>query len=245
MNLFGDNIRLDRMSAMFKTHEISDKTQKHLTKVYGNVMMCALVCAAAMWINAHTILSGFFVTILTTLGMGYLMYKVSSPYLSEGERMGYMWAVAFSMGFLVGPAMHHIAEVHPGIISTALAITGVMFASFSAISIYSKRRSFLFLGSLITSMISCMLMYRFTCWITGFGSSIDTLGYLLFTLFIACMYVIYDTQMIIERCETYGDRDVPKHTLILFMDLFDLFIKIVQVLLELQDKKDKKKKRDD
>merc|ERR1711988_349249 len=68
--------------------------------------------------------------------------------------------------------------------------------------------------------------------------------YLLLTLFIACMYVIYDTQMIIERCETYGERDVPKHTMILFCDLLDLFIKIVQLLLEMQENDKKKKKRD-
>merc|ERR1711988_822851 len=137
-----------------------------------------------------------------------------------------------------------IAEFDSSIITTAVAITGVMFASFSAISIFSKRRSFLFLGSLITSLVSCMMMYRFMCWITGYGSSIHSMGYLLCSLFVACAYVVYDTQMIIERCETYGERDVPKHTMILFMDLFDLFIKIVQLLLELQKEDKKKKKRD-
>jgi FtsH-binding integral membrane protein len=77
---------------------------------------------------------------------------------------------------------------------------------------------------------------------TGYGSSIHSFGYIMVSLLIACMYVIYDTQMIIERCETYGERDVPKHTMILFLDLFDLFIKIVQVLLELQAQDEKKKK---
>ena len=205
-------------------------------------MMCALVCAAGMWINAHTVLSGFFVSLLVMAGMGYMSYKISMPHASEGERMGYMWALAFSMGYLVGPGMHAIANINPEIITTAVAITGVMFASFSAISIFSKRRSFLFLGSLITSIVSCMLIYRFMSWITGYGSSIESLGYLMVSLFVACMYVIYDTQMIIERCESFGERDVPKHTMILFLDLFDLFIKIVRVLLELQEKKDKKKK---
>merc|ERR1711988_693102 len=178
------------------------------------------------------------------MGMGYLSYKVSNQYMPEKERMGYMWALAFSMGFLVGPAMHHIMEMDSSIIMNAVAITGIMFASFSAISIYSKRRSYLFLGGIISSLVSCMLMYRFFSWITGYGSSIYGMGYLMVSLLVACLYIVYDTQMIIERCETYGERDVPKHTLILFMDLFDLFIKIVQVLLELQKEDKKKKKRD-
>ena len=238
-----DNIPLDRVKAMFKIEDISDKTQKHLTKVYSNVMICALICAAAMWLNAHTVFNGFFMSILVMMGMGYLGYKVSDTNMHETERMGYMWAMAFSLGFHVGPAMHHIVEIDSSIIMNAAAITGIMFASFSAISIFSKRRSYLFLGSLITSIVSCMMIYNFTCWISGYGSSIHSLGYLLLSLFVACIYVIYDTQMIIERCEMYGERDVPKHTMILFLDLFDLFIKIVQVLLELQSQDDKKKKR--
>lgn len=159
--------------------------------------------------------------------------------------MGWMWAMAFSLGFLVGPAMHMVAEVNPAILYNAFAITAIMFASFSAIAIFSKRRSYLFLGGIISSIISCLFMYRLMSWITGYGSSFYGMPYLLLTLFIACMYVIYDTQMIIERCETYGERDVPKHTMILFCDLLDLFIKIVQLLMELEKNKDKKKKRND
>ena len=58
-------------------------------------------------------------------------------------------------------------------------------------------------------------------------------------LFVACLYVIYDTQLIIERAER-GEKDVPKHSMILFIDLFELFIKIVQVLIKLSE--DNKKK---
>jgi hypothetical protein len=125
-----------------------------------------------------------------------------------------------------------------------LSISMILFASFSAISIFSKRRSYLFLGGIISTLVSCMMMYRFFSWITGYGYAAYGMGYLMISLFVACMYIIYDTQMIIERAEVFGEKDVPKHTMILFMDLFDLFIKIVQLLLELQ-KSDKKKKRDD
>merc|ERR1712178_169015 len=100
------------------------------------------------------------------MGMGYLMYQVSSSYKPENERMGYMWALAFCLGFLVGPAMHQIVELDPSIIMNAVFITGVMFASFTAVSLYSKRRSYLFLGGIISSLISAMFMYRLFSWIT-------------------------------------------------------------------------------
>lgn len=242
---FSDNVRLDRLSAMFKTSDISEKTQRHLTKVYFNVMGCALICAAAMWVNAHTVFTGFFSSILVMMGMGYLSYKISSPYMAETERMGYMWALAFGLGFLAGPAIHLIADFDPSIVTKATAITGIMFSCFSCISIFSKRRSYLFLGSLATSIISCMLMYRFICWISGQSSPMESMAYIMLSLLIACMYVIYDTQMIIERCEVFGERDVPKHTMILFLDLFDLFIKVIRVLLEMQKNEEKKKKNKD
>ena len=54
------------------------------------------------------------------------------------------------------------------------------------------------------------------------------------------MFVIFDTQMIIEQSER-GIRPVAGHAMELFMDLFRLFMKIIQVLLELQEDKKKKK----
>jgi FtsH-binding integral membrane protein len=75
-----------------------------------------------------------------------------------------------------------------------------------------------------------MLIYSLLGWFMG---SAGGLGFIMVGLFVACLYIIYDTQMIVEQSER-GDRDVPSHTMKLFFDLFDLFIKIVRVLLELQ-----------
>jgi len=105
--------------------------------------------------------------------------------------MGYMWALAFFLGFLVGPAMHHIADVDPSILINAVVITSIMFASFSAISLYSNRRSYLFLGGIISSLVSCMFWFRMMGYM--FGYSTHGMPYLLLSLFVACMYIIYDT----------------------------------------------------
>merc|ERR1712146_732965 len=171
----------------------------------------------------------------------YLSYKVAISNETEQMRMGYMWALAFFLGFLVGPAMHHIADIHPSILINAVAITSIMFACFSAISLYSKQRSYLFLGGIISSMLSCMFWWRLGGWL--FGYSVYGMPYLLCSLFVACIYIVYDTQMIVFKCEQYNVRDVPTDTMTLFMDLFDLFIKIVQLLLEMQENEKKKKKR--
>lgn len=144
------------------------------------------------------------------------------------------------MGYLVGPFMHYMMEVNPKIIFQALLYTASAFTSFSAIALFSKRRSMLFLGGIIATMIQCMILYRLMGWLTGYGSF--GLGYMMVSLFIACIFIIYDTQIIIERAER-GHKDVPAHTMMLFVDLFDLFIKILQILKELNKDKDDDRRR--
>ena len=172
------------------------------------------------------------------------MSKVSNVYEDERTRMGYLWALAFCMGFLVGPLMHHLAEFEPSILINAVFCTTIVFGSFTAMALFTKRRSMLFLGSIISSLVSCMFWYRTMSWMFGYskyGMGHMNMVYLMVSLFMTCLYIIYDTQMIIEKAER-GDKDVPSHTMTLFMDLFDLFIKIVQLLMKLSE--DDKKKKD-
>jgi FtsH-binding integral membrane protein len=154
--------------------------------------------------------------------------------------MGFLAALAFQMGFLVGPAMHVLVEIHPQLVIQALLYTGASFTSFSLISLLSKRRSFLFLGGIIMTMLQAMFLYRIMGWLTGYGTF--GLTYLMFGLLIACLYIIYDTQIIVERAER-GDKDVPTHTMMLFVDLFELFIRILQILIKLNEDKDNDRRR--
>ena len=101
------------------------------------------------------------------------------------------------------------------------------FGSFSAVSLFSQRRSFLFLGGIIASMAQAMMLYHLVGWMMG-GSAFG-LGYLMCTLFMTCLWIIFDTQVIVEQAER-GNRNVAAHTLKLFMDLFRLFIEILRIL---------------
>jgi FtsH-binding integral membrane protein len=127
----------------------------------------------------------------------------------------------------------------------AFLYTACAFTSFSALALFSKRRSYLFLGGIILTMIQAMALYRLFSWLFGYQAHFNML-YIMGGLLSACLYVIYDTQVIIERAER-GDKDEISHALTLFLDLFDLFIKILRVLMELQkrqeeDNRNKKRK---
>lgn len=87
-----------------------------------------------------------------------------------------------------------------------------------------------------------MFLYSLCSWIFGYRASFHNLPYLLVGLLVACLYVIYDTQLVIERAER-GEKDEIMHAMMLFIDLFDLFIKILRILIELQKKEEEKKKQ--
>ena len=201
-----------------------------------------------MYLNAVTVLTGFMWTFASLILMSYCIYKVVNVYENEQTRIGYLWAISFFMGFMVGPVIHHLAEFEPMILVQAISYTTIMFGCFTAISLFSKRRSYLFLGGIISSIVSCMFWYRTLSWLFGYSGYYSEFGmvYMMGALFVACLYVIYDTQMIIEQAER-GHKDVPTHTLTLFMDLFDLFIRIIQILIKLseENKKRDRKRRDD
>ena len=109
--------------------------------------------------------------------------------------MGYLWALSFSMGFLVGPVMHQLAEFEPMILIQAVSYTSIIFGSFSAIALFSRRRSYLFLGGIISSLVSSLMWYRIISWMFGskYGFNAESIVYMMVGLFIACLYIIYDT----------------------------------------------------
>ena len=73
------------------------------------------------------------------------------------------------------------------------------------------------------------------------GANAFGIGYLMCGLFMACLWIIFDTQVIVEQSER-GYNNVADHAMRLFMDLFELFIKILRILQELENDKKKKKK---
>jgi hypothetical protein len=61
-------------NALFSMGDISPKTQQHLSQVYRTLMASAASCVLGMYINSAFVVTGFFITILAIVAMGYLMY---------------------------------------------------------------------------------------------------------------------------------------------------------------------------
>merc|ERR1719322_978407 len=100
-------------------------------------------------------------------------------------------------------------------------------------ALFSKRRSFMFLGGIAMTIFQGMMFYRFFGFLTGMGG--QGLVYLMIMLFVDCCFLIYHTQLIIEKSER-NMADVPTDTMNLFLELFKLFVRILRILLEMSDK---------
>ena len=186
---FGNGSNWD-LSTILSMKDVSDKTRAHLTRVYTSLLTTSGCCAIGMWINATIMLQGFIAMIGFMIAMGYGVYQVRNPANSENMQMMFLFLIAFSMGFMVGPGINQIAAVNPDILIQAVLYTTGAFGSFSAVSLFSQRRSFLFLGGIIMTMVQAMFMFRLVGWLMG---SAFGLGYLMCGLFITCLWIIFDT----------------------------------------------------
>ena len=105
------------------------------------------------YLNSRFLMEGIIYTIVSIVILGYCGYQVANRQNLEDTRKAFLYGITFFMGFLIGPAMHMINVIEPQILTQALVYTGSSFASFSGVALLSRRRSFLFLGSIIATLL--------------------------------------------------------------------------------------------
>ena len=148
-----------KLSTIFEMKDVSEKTRAHLTRVYSTLLTATGTCALGMFLNATFVMEGF-IMMMGFIGiMGYCIYQVNNSSNSENTQIIYMLGIALSMGLLSGPGINQFAAVKPELLMQAVLYSMGAFGSFSAVSLFSQRRSFLFLGGIISTMMSVMVMY--------------------------------------------------------------------------------------
>ncbi|XP_009881467.1 PREDICTED: bax inhibitor 1 [Charadrius vociferus] len=236
MNVFDRNINFD---ALFKFSHISASTQEHLKRVYASFALCMFVAAMGAYINVVTHLFQF--SLLTGLGaLGLMAWLTATPHSRETEqkRLGMLAGFAFLTGTNLGPLLEICVSINPSIVPTAFLGTATIFACFSLSALYARRRSFLYLGGFLLSGLTLMLLSSV---VNAFvGSTWLFTANLYLGLMIMCGFVLFDTQLIIEKAES-GDKDYIWHCVDLFVDFANIFRKLLMILGMTENKKKEKK----
>uniref|UniRef100_A0A8C5QHY1 Uncharacterized protein n=1 Tax=Leptobrachium leishanense TaxID=445787 RepID=A0A8C5QHY1_9ANUR len=134
---------LDRninFNALLKFSHISHSTQQHLKRVYSSFAICMLVAAAGAYVNVVLqLLQGSFLSFAGSLGM--MIWLMCTPHSQETEkkRLGILAGFAFFSGVGLGPVLNLCISINPS-------------------ALYAQRRRFLFLGGILLSALSLLLL---------------------------------------------------------------------------------------
>ncbi|KAK2356340.1 bax inhibitor [Trifolium repens] len=219
--------------------QISPIVQNHIKRVYFT--LCCAIAASAVGAFLHVLwnIGGF----LTTLAcFGTMIWLLSTPPFEEQKRVYLLMASALFQGASIGPLIDLAIVIDSSLILTAFVATSLAFACFSAAALVARRREYLYLGGLLSSGLSILMLLHFAS--SVFGGSIAIFKFeLYFGLLVFVGYIVVDTQEIIERAH-FGDLDYVKHALTLFTDLAAIFVRILVILMKnAAEKNERKKKR--
>eukprot|EP00871_Galdieria_phlegrea_P006079 jgi/Galph1/959/GphlegSOOS_G5654.1 len=234
------------MSTLFSTwNSTSDKlpvrVKEHIKQVYSNLVVAAALCCVGLVFNSYTALGYTSLWKLVTLLFVVANTMMFRTLENLRIRSYLFFGLSFAFGCGAGPLVDLVIEVEPSLLYWVASATLIVFLCFSGAAIVAERKSYLYLGSLLSVAVSGLL------WLSIFSFLIpSSLQFILQTyvgLLVFAGYVLYDTQMMIERAYS-GVSDSIADAMMLFTDLYGIFVRILVIMLKnSQDKSKEKKKR--
>lgn len=222
-----------KLSTVCDFSHLSERTQAHLKRVYSTLLLMMIVAGAAAYehIYYQWISGGFWSLLLSLVALGVVGFTNKK---NEPLRFGSLLAFAALQGLSLGPLLTFAISVDAGIVPTAFLGTAIVFGCLSLCALRTTDRGFLYLGGMLSSGLSLLLilsLLSFAFRATWMFNIQLYLGLLVF-----CGYVLFDTQLVIEK-RNMGDDDFIWHSVDLFIDFIAIFVRIV-ILLTKKSKKD-------
>ncbi|NXI94265.1 BI1 inhibitor, partial [Psophia crepitans] len=208
MNVFDRNINFD---ALFKFSHISASTQEHLKRVYASFALCMFVAATGAYINVVTRFFQF--SFLTGLGaLGLMIWLTATPHSRETEqkRLGMLAGFAFLTGRWA-PRAAPLSPAGPRAQGRVGGGPQLQTGSSDTALCPSRHQPGAPPGNLAVTGLSPSNV-----------PSPPSQANLYLGLMIMCGFVLFDTQLIIEKAES-GDKDYIWHCIDLFLDFVNIF----------------------
>ncbi|KAH9488945.1 Bax inhibitor 1 [Bulinus truncatus] len=227
------------LPALFNFDHLEGGVQTHLKNVYSCLSLGMLSAALGAYAHFWTGLGQwYFVTGLVSIGL--ILWLASTRHSKEnlGKRVGIFGAFTFTAGISLGPLLDLVIGIEPSIVSTALAGTAVIFICFTLAALLTKERIFLYMGGMLFTALSWLTLASFLN--IFFGSQIIFNVYIYGILLVFSAFVLFDTQLIVEK-KRRGDDDFVWHAFDLFLDAVQIFRALLVILAKKED--DKKRRR--
>uniref|UniRef100_A0A7S0YQH9 Bax inhibitor 1 n=1 Tax=Hemiselmis tepida TaxID=464990 RepID=A0A7S0YQH9_9CRYP len=224
-------------NALGKFDSITPAVQQHLMRVYACLSTGLMCLALGVYMDGKHHVSGTMTQVLL-LGMIFALTMIKDLY----NRLAIFHAVGLLMGCNLGPLVNQVAAFRPDIVMTAAMGTCTIFACFSAAAMVAKRREFLYLGGMLSSAISMLFAARFLNMIMGGALSSGLFAVELYGgLCMFMLYVVFDTQMIIE--DAHNRRgDFVEHAMKLLTDFVAIFVRLLVILTQNAEKRERRER---
>jgi len=222
--------------------KLEKPVRDHLKNVYGCLTLSTISAGVGAYIHMYTeLLSAGLLTVLGSLGLLIALMVTPDNGKNSGLRMGYLFGFSFFAGMGMGPLLETVIAINPSIIVTALMGTVVIFGSFSLSAIFAERGRWLYLGGTLMTLLSSLLLLSLAN--VFFGSYMIFQIHLYLGLLLMCGFVLYDTQLIIEK-RRHGNKDFVTHALDLFIDFIGIFKRLLIILSQKEQQQQKRNRRD-
>ncbi|XP_053684721.1 bax inhibitor 1 [Sabethes cyaneus] len=219
--------------------KLEPSVRHHLSKVYGCLTATCAAATVGSMIHLRGIYEAGFLSALISLGLILGLIFTPDNGKNFNLRFGLLMGFGAFTGHSLGLLLEQVIYIDPAIVVTALVGTTTIFTCLSAAALLAKRGKYLFLGGILMSTLSAMalislgnLMFR-SYFIQGLNLYIG--------LAVMAGFVLYDTQMILEK-HRMGSNDCIAHSLDLFYDVLSIFRRLLIILTQKEQNNERKKK---
>lgn len=213
--------------------------KQHLKNVYGCLSLSTVSAGVGAYVHMYTeILQAGLLSTLGALGLLFALLCTPDNGKNQKIRLGYLMGFTFLSGLGMGPLLEAVISVDPSIVVTSLLATSLIFVSFTISSLLAERGSWLYLGGPLISLLNLIVLFSFVNLFLRVAILYQIRLYM--GLFIMCGFILYDTQLIVEK-HRMGNKDFIMHSLDLFIDFINVFRHLLVILTQKEQQSRKRK----
>lgn len=225
------NTKFD-VQTVLKSADITPSVQAHLKNVFGALVVGLLATGVGVKLQWKLGLP-FWLPLIAMFGC---MFGLMSTHGNTIQRLGIFLGFAVLKGMSLADFVAVINDMDASILPSTLLYTTAAFVCFGGFAAFSKRRSQLYLGGILSSVLSWLalggllnLLFRST-----FIMDLQLYGGLLMFL----GYVVLDVQVAIERAHNAGaSADALTDAMQLYVDFIAIAVRIAVILSKASGKK--------